>query len=279
MHSADDERRPARREAVFAPLGRALAAIIRFSGLAWAVRNTIARDRVSIVLYHDPAPEVLGRQLRWLQRRYCLIALEQLVDAIRSGDWSAVPPRSVVITFDDGRAGNALLLEPFHRLGVRPTIYLCSRLVGARAASGFEVLDAVEIGRMKDTFDFQSHTRSHPALPRCPDDEAWREIAGSRDEVEALLGSSCDHFAYPAGAYTDRDLELVERAGYLSARTIDNGWNHPGSDPFRLKILSQDSPTTTVLAAELSGLRWLSRLLNRQGGLTGRRVTRPRERV
>ena len=91
----------------FALLGRALAALIRFSGLAWVVRNTIARERVSIVLYHDPAPEILGPQLRWMRRHYSPITLERLVKAIRSGDWTAVPPRSLVITFDDGRPGFA----------------------------------------------------------------------------------------------------------------------------------------------------------------------------
>lgn len=255
--------------------GRTLAALIRFSGMAWVVRNTIARDRVSIVLYHDPSPEALGSQLRWMLRRYSLISLARLVDAIRSGDWSGVPPKSLVITFDDGRPGNELLLELFRSHGVKPTVFLCTALLGARAGSGFEVLSAAELERMTEVFDFQSHTRSHPVLPACPDDEAWREIAESKQEVEALSGSSCSHFAYPGGAYSAREVEFVERAGYLSARTIDNGWNHRGSDPFRLKILSQDSPTTTVLAAELSGLRWLSRLLNRKGGLSGRRRARP----
>ncbi len=252
-------------------LGGALAALIRFSGLAWAVRSTIARDRVSIVLYHDPAPEVFEPQLRWMLRRYSLIPLERLVNAVRSGDWSAVPPRSLVITFDDGRAGNARLIDLFRHHRVEPTVYLCTGLLGARGGPGFEVLGPVELDRMKDSFSFQSHTRSHPVLPACSEDEAWQEIAESRNEVEVMSGSSCDHFAYPAGAYTDREVELVERAGYLSARTIDIGWNHRGSDPFRLKILSLDSPTTTALAADLTGLRWLSRLLEGKAELTGRR--------
>lgn len=71
------------------------------------------------------------------------------------------------------------------------------------------------------------------------------------------------------------ETETAQRAleDVCSGRQLDQipDVYHP---EFRLKILSQDSPTTSVLAAELSGLRWLSRLLNGKGGITGRRTTR-----
>jgi hypothetical protein len=34
-----------------------------------------------------------------------------------------------------------------------------------------------------------------------------------------------------------RELDLVRRAGYLSARTIEPGWVEPATDPYRLKIV------------------------------------------
>ncbi|MSO41974.1 MAG: polysaccharide deacetylase family protein [Solirubrobacterales bacterium] len=263
-----------------ARLGRVLAALIRFSGLAWLVRNTLARDRVSILLYHDPAPEDLESQLRWLLRRYSVISLERFVDALRSGNWSALPPRSLVITIDDGRAGNFALLEAFRRHRVVPTIFICTGMIDAPRACWAKGMDEVadralgsdELGLMLGACDFQSHTRLHPRLPGCGDAEAWEEIASSQSDVEALTGAACDHFAYPAGAFTDRDVELLERAGYLSARTVDIGWNHAGTDPYRLRVLSMDPPSVSMLAAELSGQKWLSRLVNGKGGLGGKRV-------
>lgn len=292
--------------------GRCLALLFRWGGIGWLVRNTVARKGVSIVVYHDPDRDVLAGHLEYLRRRYSVIPLGQLVEALRSGDWDAVPPKSVVVNFDDGRAGNFELLELFRRYRVEPTVFLCTQIVATHRGFWFSGLDPEtterlktlsnnerlrilarergfsqrrespaaerqalsrqEIDRMKASCDFQSHTRFHPTLTTCTKQEAWEEIAGSKREVEALAGRTCEHFAYPGGAFSDREAEMAEKAGYLSARTVDIGWNHPGTDPYRLRILSIDSPSTTMLAAELSGLKWLARLVSGKGGGTGNRV-------
>jgi peptidoglycan/xylan/chitin deacetylase (PgdA/CDA1 family) len=247
------------------------------------VRSTLARNRVSIVLYHDPDPSTLDAQLAYLARRYSLISLERLVNAIHLADWSDVPPRSVVVTLDDGHTGNFRLLESFRRHRARPTIYLCTRAVVADGALTSDpeapkatqrALSRDEIAAMRDDCDFGSHTRSHPILTACASEQAEREIADSKTEVEALTGRSCVHFAYPAGAYSDRTVELVREAGYRSAHTVDNGWNQLGSDPYRLKVGSIDPQTPTRLAADLAGMSWLTRLLVRKTDLRGRRVFR-----
>ena len=248
-------------------LGKCLALMIRRLGFGWIVRNTVARRGVSIVLYHDPPPARLDAHLNYLCRRYSVIPLSRLVDALHSGRWDDIPPKSVVINLDDGRVGNFALAELFHRHGVVPTIFLCSQIVGTQR----QALDVSEIRAMVDACDFASHSRSHPMLTTCTEAQAWEQIAESRRDVEAITGRPCRHFAYPGGRFTEREARMTEKAGYRSARTIDIGWNMPGTDPFRLKVLSIDSPSTTMLAAELAGLKWLSRLVSGKGGLRGRR--------
>ena len=250
-------------------LGRCLALMIRRLGVGWIVRNTVARRGVSIVLYHDPRPAQLDAHLEYLCRRYSVIPLSRLVEALHSGRWDDIPPKSVVINLDDGRAGNFALAELFHRHGVVPTIFLCSQIAGTNR----DFLDAREIRAMGKVCEFASHSRFHPVLTACTEAQAWEEIAESRPEVEAITGHPCRHFAYPAGRFAEREARMTEKAGYRSARTIDIGWNMPGTDPFRLKVLSIDSRSTTMLAAELAGLKWLSRLVNGKGGLRGRRRT------
>jgi peptidoglycan/xylan/chitin deacetylase (PgdA/CDA1 family) len=63
------------------------------------------------------------------------------------------------------------------------------------------------------------------------------EIAGSKAEVEELTGQPCRHISFPNGDYGPRELDLIRRAGYLSARTIEPGWVEPATDPYRLKIV------------------------------------------
>lgn len=253
-------------EATITALGDLLAVLIRWSGIAWVVRHTVARRAVSIVLYHDPDPARLDRQLAYLCSRYSVITMDRAVEAIRSGSLSGLPPRSLVVHLDDGPARNVELLEVFERHRVRPSIYLVTDRVGAPGTLG-----PAEIERMTPACAFESHTLSHPRLPECRDGDARREIADSRARVEALTGEPCMHLAYPAGAFSDRDARLAEEAGYLSSRTVDVGWNRAGTDPHRLRILSMDGPSTTMLAAELTGLKWLARLARGKGRLDGTR--------
>lgn len=290
-----------------APLFReAISGLIRWSGAGLLVRHTLARRRVSILVYHDPAREVIARHLAYLSTRYTFIRLAELVRALEAGRWSELPDRALVVTFDDGHRGNAGLRDLFQRHGVVPTIFLCSQIVGTSrhfwfldvadseplkalsnrqrndrlAANGLAVtkeypddrhaLSIAELAELAPAVDFGAHTRFHPILPTCDADEAEIEITAGKREVEALVGASCETFAYPNGDYGEREIELLRRAGYRAARTWDVGWNDPDSDPFRLKMLgTTDTASVTRLAADLSGIPgYLSRL--REGSLRGR---------
>lgn len=59
-----------------------------------------------------------------------------------------------------------------------------------------------------------SHTRTHALLIN----EGWQrvvdETAGSRRELEARLGITVTHFAYPDGQFNDTVVDLVAAAGY-----------------------------------------------------------------
>lgn len=103
---------------------------IRWSGLAWLIRQAVARRRVSILMYHDPRREDLDAHLTYLGRRYSFISLDALVDALEQHDFSALPRAPLVITIDDGHRGNADLSGVLRRHGVRPVIFLTTGVVG-----------------------------------------------------------------------------------------------------------------------------------------------------
>jgi peptidoglycan/xylan/chitin deacetylase (PgdA/CDA1 family) len=301
-------------------MGSATEAVVcgalRWSGVAALVRRTLGRRRVSILLYHDPRPDVLARHLQFLSCRGCsFVSLDDVVRGLREGDWDRLPDNAVVITFDDGYRGNFELLELFKQYGVRPTIYLCSQIVGTRRAfwftradaevverlkrmpstersdalarvnldpleeqpgGGRQALSAQEVELMRDWVDFHSHTRLHPVLTMCDDEEAEEEILRSKSEITCLTRAPCRHFSYPNGDYTEREVKIVESAGYASARTIDAGWVQRRTNPLRLPILgTPDDASVNRLAADLAGLAWARAAL--LGRLSGRRrVIAPR---
>jgi peptidoglycan/xylan/chitin deacetylase (PgdA/CDA1 family) len=272
------------------------------SGIARLTRALLWRDRVAILLYHDPAPATLDCHLTYLRTICDLIPLEALNQP------GTGRPRAIV-TFDDGHVGNAALLPIFIKHNVRPTIFLCSRIVGHRRRhwwlhpaaeeAGVERLKRLtndhrlveletagfmqdsddlatgltlqQIEAMRPFVDFQAHSRFHPILTRCNNGECANEISDSRREVAALIGGDCSHFAYPNGNYGTREIEFVKAAGFKTARTCDVGWNDSQTDPFRLRtIIITDSASPTWFAAQLTGIPLFMRYLLRGGGLAGR---------
>ncbi len=66
-----------------------------------------------------------------------------------------------------------------------------------------------------------AHSLTHPRLSALSLDAARREIVGSRQRVQAMVGQ-CDHFAFPYGgpaAVGRREGELVAAAGFATATT------------------------------------------------------------
>jgi len=94
------------------------------------------------------------------------------------------------------------------------------------ALSWGELRDLVAEGLV----DAQSHTRTHPWLPRLDDARARDEIEGSAADIEDRLGYAPTSFCYPAGLYGPRDTALVREAGYRAGVTTDPGAN-PGHEP------------------------------------------------
>jgi peptidoglycan/xylan/chitin deacetylase (PgdA/CDA1 family) len=281
---------------------------IRYSGLPRALRRA-RRHRATIAFYHDPSPSVMEAHLRYLSARFSFATLDAVVDAIRAGDCSRLPERSLVLTFDDGHRGNYELLPLFRRYRVRPTIYVCTQVVATRRrfwflepvetarwkrldnrarlaelrrATGFEqereyadsppqALSREQMLEMAPHVDFEPHTRFHPILTQCTDEEAWEEVLGSKRDLEALLGRPCRHFSYPNGDYLERDVEQARKAGFDSARTVDVGTNDAATDPYLLRVVGlTDDASVDVLAAQVSGIPFYLRNLAR-GRLGGRK--------
>jgi peptidoglycan/xylan/chitin deacetylase (PgdA/CDA1 family) len=267
--------------------------VVLATGLAKVIRSLLWRDRVTVLLYHDPKPEMLDAHLEFL-KRICDFVPMSMANSPGNGR-----PRAVV-TFDDGHAA---LLPVFIKHGVRPTIYICSsivahdrmhwflhpaaqaagvrRLIRMRTVDRLDVLQsrrfrqdalgkdakisglsAKQIEAMRPYVDFQSHSRFHPALTLCDDQQCFDEMVRSKVEVEQMSGVPCDHFAYPYGIYGAREVAVPKAAVYKTARTTDVGWNAENSAPFRLRAFDlEDDSSVSWLAAQLTGITLLSRYL------------------
>lgn len=264
---------------------------IRYSGLPLLVRETLQRNRVTIVMFHDPAPEAAGAAFSFLAKNYNVIGLNDFLEARRGN--RSLPPKALIITLDDGHAGNRALLPLLEKHKTPVTIFLCAGIVGTKrrfwfkhkgpgidtealkrvsnrekleflAQNGFtpeqefpapQALDNSQIGEMKTLINFQSHTVFHPCLPKCSDEEAREEIFQSKQLLEQQHGLRINALAYPNGDYSDRDAGLIEAAGYECAIAVDYGFNTLHTDPYRLKRLSiDDTDSVDAVCVKASGV-------------------------
>ena len=67
--------------------------IFRFSGAPFLIRELFCRNKVTIVLYHDPKPKIFKRHIEYLSKYYNFISLNRLIDAIYNKNWSGHPAK------------------------------------------------------------------------------------------------------------------------------------------------------------------------------------------
>ena len=211
-------------------------------GTAILMYHAIGRERESPGRWVLPKSR-FERQLVWLKRRrYNVISLDEFVDA--RINHRLPPPKSVVLTFDDGYADNVdVALPALERYGFAATVFLVSAAGGAAAwdrageAQGRALLTLTDAGRVNGRLAFGGHSRTHRSLPSLDFPELEREISGCRSELETALGVPVTLFSYPYGEKSPEVEQAVVEAGYLAACGIDPGRNRPACDLYDLKRL------------------------------------------
>jgi hypothetical protein len=96
--------------------------------------------------------------------------------------------------------------------------------------------------------EFGAHTRTHPDLRDCGNASIEQEIAGSRSDLEQLLGKSVVSFAYPFGQHDERVRSHVQRS-FPAAFTCDAGMNDRQTDLLALRrmIVGPERPSLNHL--------------------------------
>lgn len=177
-------------------------------------------------------PGVFDAQMKWLVRHgFHAVSSLQLFDALEWG--RRLPPRPIMVTFDDGYRDVLYRAAPIlHRLGLPATAFVITDRVSGRDPSFLTWRELRNLERAG--FAIGSHTVHHLTLTAVSSEQAWLELSQSRDVLQDHLHAPIDWFAYPRGA-TDPLIErLVRKAGYLAALTERPGFLQSAREPFRL---------------------------------------------
>ena len=215
-----------------------------------------------------------AHHMAWLaRRRYTVISLDELLRHRR--EYRLPPPKSVVITFDDGYSDNRLLAVPIlEERGFPATIFLVTG-AGERSdwvsdnteLAGRQLLSLREaLGMLGGVIAFGAHTRTHPDPRLLHRRELESEVAGSRRDLEAALGIPVTTFAYPYGENTPDAQAVTREAGFLAACGVEPGRNRPSASPYALKrveVRGSDLLFRFALMLRLGDTRYLLRRFHR----------------
>lgn len=162
--------------------------------------------------YYVP-PKKFEEQIKLLHDwGYESITTDMLVQAILTG--VELPPRPLIITFDDGHMDNYTTAYPImQRYGFKGVLYLVANYIGTEG-----YMDVDQILEMHNAgWEVGSHSMNHLDLTKLDPDKLRDETVGSRKALEERLGIPILTFAYPFGYYDNSVMDYVQFAGYIGA--------------------------------------------------------------
>jgi peptidoglycan/xylan/chitin deacetylase (PgdA/CDA1 family) len=167
-------------------------------------------------------------QMRFLAvQRIPVIPMRQLLDFLDGA--ATLPPRSVVITIDDGYKSARRKAWPILRRFKYPfTLFVYPQAIGNHGAS----LTWADLEAMRDAgVDIESHSFTHPLLthpghamgPSEYTDWLRYELKTSRELLEQRLERPVTALAYPYGGYDEAVVRAAAEASYRAAFTCNDG--------------------------------------------------------
>ena len=180
---------------------------------------------------------------------------------------SAMPPRPVLLTFDDAWLDVYVHAFPILREPNFPfTVFAISSWCDAASAAPPQDLptdfprhgeaeSAVmrgesprlvcsweQLREMQDSglCSVGNHTARHKNATKQPPDEVRADIADCRARIREMLGRDTDHLCWPKGRHDAERLRLAAQLGCSFTHLTRRGVNLPGANPLRIHRFTVD---------------------------------------
>lgn len=170
---------------------------------------------------------------------YTAITITTLVDALHAN--GKLPPKPVVITFDDGNLDVYQNAFPIMRsFGFPGVFYIVSTYLKAENYVNVDQLKEM----MAAGWEVGSHSRTHADFSKDATDLDV-EISQSRDELQAALNVPIETFAYPFADGNEHAFKKALAYGYSSA--VCSGWTNLQSLDKRYCLPRREVKNATVM--------------------------------
>ncbi|MEU9864621.1 polysaccharide deacetylase family protein [Streptomyces sp. NPDC047971] len=155
---------------------------------------------------------------------------------------AALPPRPVVLTFDDGFADlPGPTAEALAARELPATAYLTTGAITPGRACLLPpapMMTLRQAPRLEQYgMEIGGHTVTHPQLDTLGPGELRRELRESKAVLEDVLGHEVRHLAYPHGYNSPAVRRAAAAAGYVSAAAVRHALSSETDEPYRIARL------------------------------------------
>jgi peptidoglycan/xylan/chitin deacetylase (PgdA/CDA1 family) len=187
-------------------------------------------------------PAAFEAQMKELKDRGITVISMQDLLAWKRGEKN-IPPRSAVITFDDGWKSQYEVAWPImKKYGYPFTMFIYTEGVRGGSLGGGEAITWEQLADMRDNgVDIEAHSATHQDLREGHtimianpggkrsrtkltgqqyEDWMHNEVVGSKDLLEQRLGIKVNCFAVPFGNYNEHVKEIAKNSGYEAMFTV-----------------------------------------------------------
>jgi poly-beta-1,6-N-acetyl-D-glucosamine N-deacetylase len=196
---------------------------------------SVRLGRVPVIMYHD----VVEKKQVWFdttegefreqldsirESGATPISIQQLYDHLHAG--AALPPKPILLTFDDGYLGHFEYAYPLLKEYNYPAVFFVhTAYIGVKTSKEHMSWEQLETIDKEGLVAIQSHTVNHPDDLRLSSDTSLQdEMIKSKALLEERLGHPILYLAYPTGNQDERVRRAAIDAGYLMSFTMDLGY-------------------------------------------------------
>jgi len=184
-----------------------------------------------------------------------------------------LPPRPVLVTFDDGYAGvHRYALPVLAAHGFPATLFLSTGWLRGPYDTGGALDTMLDWDQVRELahagVEIGGHSHSHPQLDQLDDDALRFELTRCRDLIAGELGALPVSFAYPYGYSSRRVRREVRAAGFAQALAVGNGLARPRQGPYALRRVTVRRGTRIEEFARLVEGRAIARTFATDRALT-----------
>jgi peptidoglycan/xylan/chitin deacetylase (PgdA/CDA1 family) len=197
-----------------------------FLTLNYHIINRAVSDKIAI------SEEAFEQQLTYLHEQgYHALSLAQAIAEIDSKQ--TAPPRSLLLTFDDGYADNMLVALPvLQAYDMRATLFVITGYIGQsnrwnhRACYDAQHMTWDDLRHWHESGgDIGGHSHLHYCMTRLGYDEQQETVRLNKRLLEKEIGVTPRAFAYPYGRFNQAVVDVIRQHYELAFATDEGHWN------------------------------------------------------